>query len=132
MIIAIAANFLVVTGIDGETDPEIQEPSSVIERVFASRMEYQDVGVDIEIRGNTPMYRIAYVSMCLHDGKFAEYLSEVLDAVYPWADSYYFELECSKGNETGGIKSENCWKSFTKTYETGYGDPISVTLELYR
>lgn len=131
-IIAVAANILL--SVPGYVDPgsEVQDPSEVLERVMASKMDYSDIGMVIDAEWKVPVSRLAYISICKGDGAFKDYLSGVLGSVYPWDSSFHFTVTCSKGTEEAGIVSGICWKEVTRTYESGYSDPITVVLRVYR
>ena len=52
--------------------------------------------------------------------------------MYPWQDSYYLEIGCKAGSDTRGTYFDDPWRTFTGTYQSGYGDDISITVHVYR
>ena len=132
ILIGISANILMISQAEPPDDGDVQDPGQVLDRLFSGKMEYSDVGVEVEYGGIVGMNRIAYVSLCKDDGKFMGYASGILDEIYPWQDSYRLTVECTGDSETSGGGGDGPWKSASRTYFNGVSGEISVTLEIFR
>lgn len=115
-----------------EQDPDLAEPSEIMDTIFAGRQRYTDLGITDSPGGVAPMNRIAYVSLSNGDGCFADLVQNALAHVYPWEGSYYVSISCSAGSDARGTLSDDPWRTFSGTYQSGYGDDITVTVHLYR
>lgn len=83
MLISIAAGMMAAwQSHDGE--PDLTEPSEIVETVFAGRVAYSDLGIEGSPGGIAPMNRVAYVSLGNGDGRFADLLEKALAHVYQW------------------------------------------------
>jgi len=129
VLLGIAVNIIAIASEPG-TERDIQEPGDVLERVFYSRIDCKDIGMD-ESLGRMPMNRLAYVSLSSGDGLFLGYMEDVLSAVYPWPESYGLDVSWSSGEESIGVGGGEPWRTSEKVFESGYADDLRITLRVY-
>ena len=128
ILLGIAVSIIAVT-VSSEQDYEIQEPGDVLEKVFYARLDTSYIGMEPQDR--MAMNRMAYVSLTSHDGRFMDYMQDVLSAVYPWEGSYGMDVSWSGGSESIGISGGEPWRTSEKTFESGYADDMHITLRIY-
>ena len=131
-LIGIATTIIVQTIDTGDADPDVQNPSSVLDEVFDGKVRYTDLGIEIDTNLKASMPRVAYVSLALEDGRFEEYVTRILDTVYPWENAYHLTVQSSKGSIEAGDEGTEVWMTCEKTYQTGFSDDLRVVLTLYR
>ena len=129
VLLGIAVNIIAVAS-EPETERDIQEPGDVLERVFYSRIDCSDIGME-ESFGRMPMNRLAYVSLSSGDGFFIRYIEDVLSEIYPWPGSYGLDVSWSSGEESIGIADGEPWRTSEKVFESGYADDLRITLRVY-
>ncbi len=132
ILIGISANILMISQAEPPDDGDVQDPGQVLDRLFSGKMEYSDIGVEVEYEGTVGMNRIAYVSLCKEDGRFMEYASGILGEVYPWEGSYRLIVGWDGETAAAGCDGDEPWKSASRTYFTGLSGELAVTLEVFR
>lgn len=98
--------------------------------LMAAELRTDDLGY-WSLPGQMKFTDIWGISLMFGDRKGTEFTERCFDAIYPWADTYGFQVAYGDYSEISGKTGDGWRESVTRTYPLIFGGELTLTVYLY-